>query len=430
MKLLETISDYWLTLAGILEYEFHLKKSCFRPKSVVERKQYRKLKKLLIICQTEIPYYQKLFNEIGFDTERDFKSLDDIKKIPVTEKVVVKEHPEWFINEKRKKNALVNHTSGSTGKPMTVYVSRTHWKIEQGVVWRHWSWVGYKFRDKMAIVRSYTPKNGQLIKHDRIRNFRYYSPFHLSDENMKMYLEDMVREDVKFLRGYPSSIKSLAVYVLQHKCEIPKLKAILTASEILHDADREIIEKAFNCKISNHYGMAECIVMMGDCEEHQGLHNYDEYGYLELLDTDNPKVKKVIGTCLNNYAMPILRYETNDLAEVSEKPCPCRRSSMTVHNIIGRTNEVMKLKDREVPLVNFFTMLEYYTSLRQWQIVQTSVESVELRLQGYLTATEKEKIETDFKARLPEYVRYEISMDKLPIQKYEGKVPPFINICS
>ena len=103
---------------------------------------------------------------------------------------------------------------------------------------------------------------------------------------------------------------------------------------------------------------------------------------------------------------------------------------MTVHNIIGRTNEVMKLKDREVPLVNFFTMLEYYTSLRQWQIVQTSVESVELRLQGYLTATEKEKIETDFKARLPEYVRYEISMDKLPIQKYEGKVPPFINICS
>ncbi len=426
MNIIETISDYWLTLAGILEYQFHLKKSCFKPKAVVEREQYKKLKKLLLICQTEVPYYQKLFKEIGFDTERDFNTLADLKKIPITEKSIVKEHPDWFVNPKRVQGALTFHTSGSTGNPLTEYVSKNHWKIEQGVVWRHWSWAGYKFRDKIAVVRSYTPKNGQLIKQDNIRNFRFYSPFHLSDENIKMYLEDMVAQDVKFIRGYPSSVKALAVYVLQHQCEIPKLKGILTASEVLRDSDREIIEKAFKCKISNHYGLAECVVMMGDCEKHEGLHNYDEYGYLELLDTDDPKVKRIIGTNLNNYAMPLLRYDTNDFAEVAEKSCSCGRSSIVVHNIKGRTCEVINLKDRDVPLVNFFTMLEYYTTLKQWQIVQTGDDSVELRLSGYLTDKELRKITEDFAARLPEYVKYEITTEKEPIQKYEGKIPPFI----
>ena len=429
MKLFETLCDYSLTFAGIIKYEFYLKNSCFRPKEVVEREQFRKLKKLLKICQTEVPYYQKLFSEIGFDTDRDFKTLGDFAKIPITEKSVVKEHPDWFVNPKRVKGALQFHTSGSTGNPLTEYVSKKHWIIEQGIAWRHLISYGYKFRDKTAIVRSYAPKDGQpLIKQEIIRNFRYYSPFHLSDENIKMYLKDMVANDVKFLRGYPSSVKALAVYVLNHNCEIPKLKGVLTASEILRDTDREIIEKAFRCNVSNHYGLAECIVSIDECEKHEGLHNNDEYGYLELLDTDNPKVKRVIGTNLNNYAMPLLRYNTNDLAEVAEKPCSCGRSSQVVHNIIGRSSDVMHLKDRDVPLVNFFTMMEYYTTLKQWQIVQTGSDSVELRLQGSLSDEELSQIDIDFKSRLPEYVKYEITMDKTPEQKYEGKVPPFINI--
>lgn len=429
MRLFETLCDYWLTFAGILKYEFYLKNSCFRPKAVVEKEQFRKLKKLLKICQTEVPYYQRLFSEIGFDTDRDFRTLGDLTKIPITEKSVVKEHPDWFVNPKRIKGALKFHTSGSTGNPLTEYVSRKHWKIEQGVAWRNWTCKGYKFCDKMAIVRSYAPKYGQpLIRQEIIRNFRFYSPFHLSDGNIKMYLEDMVANNVKFIRGYPSSVKALAVYVLNHNCEIPKLKGIMTASEILRDIDREIIEKAFHCKISNSYGLAECIVMMGDCEKHEGLHNYDEYGYLELLDTDNPKVKRIIGTNLNNYAMPLLRYNTKDLAEVAEKPCSCGRSSLVVHNIIGRSSDVMHLKDRDVPLVNFFTMMEYYTTLKQWQIVQTGTDNVELRLLGCLSDKELTQIDQDFKSRLPEYVKYEITMDKAPVQKYEGKVPPFISL--
>ena len=70
------------------------------------------------------------------------------------------------------------------------------------------------------------------------------------------------------------------------------VKQVLVASEVLTENDRILIEEVLNCKISNHYGLAEQIVMFGDCEKHTHLHNYFESGYLELLDTDIPNVKK------------------------------------------------------------------------------------------------------------------------------------------
>lgn len=428
MKITEQLLDYWLTFKGILCYKFYLRKSCFESKDKVEARQFKQLKKLLKECQDYVPYYKCLFKEIGFDVERDFKTIEDIKQVPITKKNKVKEHPELFRNPHYTSGVQQFHTSGSTGTPLTEFISNNHWVIEQGVVWRHWSWAGYKFRDKLAIVRSYTPKNGEMIKMDKIRNFRYYSPFHLSEENIKLYLEDMIREKVKFMRGYPSSIKPIAQYVLKTGCEIPKLKGILTASEILPDADREIIEKAFKCKISNHYGLAEAIVMMGDCECHEGLHNYDEYGYLELLDTENENIKRIIGTNLNNYAMPLLRYETNDLAEVSLKTCSCGRSSITIHNVIGRSNSTIQLKDRDIPITNFYTMMEYYTTLSRWQIVQVSVDEIELRLQGSLTDDELETIKKEFALRLPENVKKNVLLNVGLIQKHEGKIAPFVSL--
>ncbi len=428
MSMIEKVLDYWLSIRGVLHYIFVLNKTCFDCKEKVESRQYKQLKHILHECQEYVPYYKELFDKIGFDVNRDFNSLEDITKIPITTKADVKAHPELFKNPHYKGGVQIHHTSGSTGTPLYVSMSNNGWVVVQAVTWRQWSWAGYHFRDKMAIVRSYAPKDGKLIKMEKVRNFRYYSPFHLSEDNIKMYLEDMVREKVLFLRGYPSSIKPLAQYVMKTGCEIPKIKAIFTASEVLPDADRRLIEKAFKCKIFNHYGLAEGILQMGDCECHKGLHVSDEYGYVELLDTDNPKVKRIIGTCLINEAMPLVRYETNDLAEVSEEKCPCGRSSMTVHNIIGRSNSVIHLKDRDIPLTNFYTMMEYYTSIARWQIVQVADDKLELRIQGVLDEDNRSKIQKDFAMRLPEYVKQSIITDAKLVQKHEGKVPPFISI--
>ena len=70
-----------------------------------------------------------------------------------------------------KKDSLTFFTSGTTGEPLQVYTSKNQWIMEQGIIWRSWKWADYNFRDKIAIFRSYAPKEGEpKLKKDRLKN--------------------------------------------------------------------------------------------------------------------------------------------------------------------------------------------------------------------------------------------------------------------
>ena len=210
------------------------------------------------------------------------------------------------------------------------------------------------------MLRSYSPKEGEpLTKYSRPLNTTYFSPFHLTDENMMMYYNLMIDLKTRVLRGYPSSVKIFALFLKKNNLKINSIKQILVASEVLTENDRNLIESVFDCKISNHYGLAEQIVMFGDCEKHTHLHNYFEYGYVELLDTDSPNIKKIIGTNLHNKTMPIIRYDTGDLAIVDDSNCKCSRNGVVIKNVIGRDDNNIECPDKsQIPTVNFYTMLE------------------------------------------------------------------------
>jgi phenylacetate-CoA ligase len=335
------------------------------------------------------------------------------------------------LNTKFNRASFPLKTSGSTGEPFEVYVSFNAWVVEQAVVWRHWFWGGYEFRDEMAIVRSFSPKKGEpLIKFDRLRNFTYYSPFHLNDVNMEYYFSVMIQRKTKVLRGYPSSILTLAQYAKKSNKKLNYLKLILTASEVLTESDRSFIEDTFNAKISNHYGLAEVCVMMGDCNIHAGLHNYDEYGYVEFLPTVNKHFSTIVGTNLHNYAMPLIRYETGDIAEHSEKHCNCGRSLTNVKNIMGRSDtNILTPENYKIPTVNFYTMFEKFQNISSWQIVQHRIDEVEVILCGEnLSSNVLENINAELSQRLPCSMNITLSINKPFMIINEGKKNVFLSL--
>lgn len=422
--------DLLLTMQGVVKSYFFLHRSERWSKSKMERYQFKKLKKLLVTSAEGVPYYKRLFAEIGFDPKTDFNSLKDIEKVPVLTKEIARANRTDLINPKYAKGYITMRTSGSSGMPFEEMVSFDAWVIEQAVVWRHWSWGGYRFRDQLAMVRSYVPpENGPLYKTDKVRNFTYYSPFHLNDTHIASYLEAMIEKKTTILRGYPSSMAALADYVLRTGCEIPPIKLILTASEVLTDNERKLIETAFRSKIFNHYGLAEVCVMMGDCEKHEGLHNYDEYGYLELHKTSEPNVSRIIGTNLHNLTMPLIRYDTGDLAEATTKPCSCGRVFGTVKNVIGRKDNCIRTPEGyEIPTVNFYTMFEIYQDIHQWQIVQHALSEIEFIIHAdTFLQDQREQLQKDIAKRLPVSVSVKISFNDPFVKVFEGKQNRFIS---
>jgi phenylacetate-CoA ligase len=431
MSYIPLVKDLYYSFRGIVLYNFFLKNSSYWSREKIEKFQFKKIKILLIESYRGIPLYRQLFDNVAFNPNTDFNCLADFSKIPILKKEFAKENKDLFVNSKYTKNAILFRTSGSTGVPFEILVHPKQWIVEQGVVWRHWKWGGYNFRDPLAMVRSFVPPNEQTLwRTSKISNFTYFSPFHLNDENMAKYLDRMISKKIVVLRGYPSSLATLSEFVLRSGHAIPNIKLVLTASEVLTEADRELIEKAFGAKVSNHYGLAEQIVMMGDCEKHEGLHNYDEYGYLELLDTEISNIKRVIGTNLHNLTTPLIRYDTGDLAVVADIPCSCGRTLLTVKNIIGRKDLMIKtVEGFEIPTTNFYTLMEHYQEIQRWQIVQRSLNEIEIIFASQSITHERVlSLEQDFKRRLSDEMSLIVSKNGKFIQKNEGKINPFISM--
>jgi phenylacetate-CoA ligase len=421
--------DLFLTAKGFLTFKLFLSKSQFWSRDKIHNYQFRKLKRLLIEAYEGTEYYKGVFDKISFNPYVDFNKLEDIKKLPILSKAEAISNREKLINKKFAKRALALRTSGSTGNPFEILVSPDAWVMEQAVVWRHWSWGGYRFRDPLAMIRSFAPESGKsLIKHDPIKNFTYYSPFHLSDENIQIYLDDFLTRKVTVLRGYPSSISTIAEYVIRKRLDINGIKMILTASEVLTEDEKNLIKKAFKANVYNHYGLAEVCIMMGSCKEDNGLHNYDEYGYCEIIESENGK-KRLIGTNLHNLAMPLIRYDTGDLVEVDWETCSCSRSLPTVKNIIGRKdNNILTKEGFKIPTVNFYTMFEKYAEIHSWQIVQYTISDIKFIIKSdQINQNRIVELKSDILLRIPHSLRFEILLNQPFVKFGEGKKNAFVS---
>lgn len=366
------------SLLGIVLYYIRYSKSFLWKEENISQYQALRLKQLL--KKAGFALESKIFKLHGSEFLSQYSDM-----IPILDKQLVKRNPESYLVRRVGTFDLEFHTSGSTGKPMKAYVSWRHWIVEQAVIYRHWKWHGYRFRDACAMLRSYSPKEGEsLIKYSWALNTYYYSPFHMDDKHMEEYYRHMLTKKVKYLRGYPSSIKIFAEFCHNKGYTIPGLKFILTASEVLSEDDRSFIENVFSVQIGNHYGLAEQIVMFGNCSESSIMHNYNEYGYCELIPTDEQNIYRIIGTNLHNDLMPLLRYDTGDLAYVRPGiTCSCGREGIQVEAIIGRNDVLIKDSNGSaLPTVNFYTMMQYYTTVKEWQFIIKSNDNLILAYTG------------------------------------------------
>jgi len=415
------MKDALYTLIGLLEYYFKYKNFLKRSNERIRQHQYNKIKKLLEECKG-VPYYKQLFQSIKFDPKKDFNTLEDLSLLPILRKETIRLNPELFLNQKKSKNSLKFCTSGTTGSPFCAYVSPKHWIVEQAVIWRHWKWAGYKLFDHLAIIRSHNPsRESDIIRHDKLRNWTYYSPYHLNDKYMQQYFIDIVNRRTKFLRGYPSSLSLFAEFCKKRNYKIPSLRACLTASEVLTENERKLIEDTFGVRVFDHYGLAEAIVMLHNKGNEEGYINCDEYGYLELLPTESSNLYHIVGTNLNNDAMPLIRYDTGDIAEITIDSSGHR----IIKKIIGRKDLYIITKTRKIPTVNLYTSLYKVDGVIQWQIIQNDIDSLDVYLKidkGYSFEEIVKKLDSLNNTGL-QFIYHQTEVFSLT---GEGKLKPFI----
>lgn len=422
------LEDIWLTARGIKCFRTQLSRSQFWDAKVMDDYQVGKCQDLLNSAGRHVPYYRNLFQELDFVPERDFLAMEDLSKLPIMTKNKARSLGLDIINPLEMPRAMELRSSGSTGEPFIVKVSKDHWIIEQGIVWRHWSWMNYRFRDRMAIVRSYVPEAGEpLWKLDPVRNFLYMSAYHLNPENAASYLRKLQAWRPRFLRGYPSSLYILARMAEIQGIEAPQVDGILTASESLLPLYRETIERVFGGRVFDWYGQSEETITMNECSSHEGLHVNSEYGYCEFLpDPALPSnERRIVATCLHNLAMPLIRYETGDIAILgeSESKCKCGHTLPLIKAIKGRSDDFIRTPDgRIVPSVNFYTLFYEFSNIIAFQLVQRELDQLEVNLEARDFGSDSmDGLLQKLKDRLGDSIKINIKLGADFVQASEGK---------
>ena len=130
------------------------------------------------------------------------------------------------------------------------------------------------------------------------------------------------------------------------------LKKGVIGSERWSQKMRDRISTELGIELYDIYGLTE-IYGPGigiSCKENCGMHYWDDFIYLEIIDPVTGKnvpdgeIGEIVITTLVKEGAPLIRYRTHDLSRIIPGKCACGCSFPRIDVIMGRTDDMMKIK--------------------------------------------------------------------------------------
>jgi phenylacetate-CoA ligase len=428
------------------EYLDLLRKTQWLSEEELRKFQWSKLTSLLKHAYRDVPYYKSLFDSLGLDVKNGI-SIEEFRRIPLLNKEIITNNREKLLSARfRPSDLFVDMTSGSTGKKLIFY------REKNGVGWAQRNATGIRSMEWLELDRFEKQAElwGSQIERSNVRKIKgkvynflfqtlFLSSYNLTPQMMSSYTEKIKRFKPKVLRGYPSALYLYANYLDKNQTEIKGIKYVISSAETMYPYQREIIEKAFNCKVIEIYGCREFGLIAQECTKHNGFHIIAEHVFVEILDEEGYPCKpgkrgKIIITDLDNYGFPFIRYDIGDIGILSNKKCLCGRGLPLIEKIEGRTWDVIVGANGN-QLVGSFWLVKDIEGIIQFQVIQEEFDKLILKLvvDKFFTEAEKLKLLTRVYDNCGKDMKVDIQLlDKIPIpdsgkHKYIiSKVSPFI----
>jgi len=237
---------------------------------------------------------------------------------------------------------------------------------------------------RYAQVRVY-PRSKWLLF---MQNGALMNPSTIDERWLEQQRQSLKSQKIRFIIGYPSAVGPLAEYC-RMKGDRPDdflIEGIITGAESLTSVAKEKLEEVFGGMVLDRYSSNEFGVMSHECAKCKTHHINIGSHKLELLaiDRDEPAeagaVGRIVVTDYFSHAMPLIRYDTGDLARLGPE-CKCGLSIPTLKNIEGRTIEVLYDPDgRMVNAIVFDRETKDLEGILRFQMIQKSRDGYVCRL--------------------------------------------------
>ncbi|MEK6320282.1 MAG: phenylacetate--CoA ligase family protein [Acidobacteriota bacterium] len=350
--------------------------------------QISKLLVMLQHCAKHVPYYRRTFREAGFDPA-NFRRLSDLRVLPLLDKETIRSRPQDFLADNVSRRQMIYFTTGGTmGQPLGLYNLKHSGGRERAFIYAQWARVGFHYNHRRAMLRGWAVKSRRHWKYEASERAFVFSNFHMTPKNVADYARVMRDNNLPYLHSYPSAVIDFARHLKELELEPPRFQAVLAASENLYPGQREFIESFFGTRLFSWYGHTENTILAGECEVSNHYHVFPEYGVVEVIKQDGSAAEQegemgeLIGTSLDNLAMPLIRYRTDDWAVIGPERCACARAHKLLKETYGRWHQEMLVGklDNLISVTALNVHTHVFDNVQQLQFYQREKGKVELRL--------------------------------------------------
>ncbi len=359
-----------------------------------DRHALAQLQKTIQYAYAESPYYKERFDRHGVRPE-SLRTLDDIRRFPTLTKDELRENLDRIVPPRFDRSKLMQFcTGGTTGSGVVLPFEESYRNRGRAFIWHLWERVGYRPKMLAAILQHREcPEdlNDGIWYEDKPSNAIVLSAHRLTRENIHRYLEALERWRPKVLIAYPSLAHLFATYAREAGWSEKVFDLVILGSETLYDFQRRELEQILQATVRIHYGHVEACALFGYCEYSNVYHVQLEYGHVEFVRDDGSpagpgEVGEVIATNYENRALPLVRYHTEDQAELSAGACACGRSHPLVERIQGRQGDFIRTPSGKAhaPIMIEFLMdnmlLAGCDGFADLQIVQTKLDEIVVKV--------------------------------------------------
>nr|WP_312579450.1 hypothetical protein [Sedimentibacter sp.] len=339
----------------------------------------KRLQKMIKYCYQSVPYYREIFDEYGINPN-SINTLDDLKVIPILTKDMVKGNFKDLISsDLDKKKMIKRSTSGTTGSGLTFHTTSEAIHEQFATFWRARNNIGIEFGEHNATFggQNIVPLNQNkppFWRYNIPGNLIYFSVYHLNDKNIESYISEIEKKKIEWIHSYPSAISLIAQYMIENNIKLKsKVKFITTGSENLMDLQKDMIHSAFGVVPYQHYGQAENVAIFSEDCNHQ-IFVDEDFSAVEFIYDSNLQNYKVVGTSLNNYAMPFVRYEIGDVVDFIETS-----EGRQINSIDGRSDDYIVLSNG-TKVGRLAHILNGVSNISESQIIQKKIGEITIKI--------------------------------------------------
>lgn len=388
------------------EYE-NIKKYEFNDIDENLKIQKKALEDLILHCYINVPYYKSIFDQVGLVKGQSI-DLSKFTCLPILTKKIIREKFDQLksVDEEIVTRKLYDDTSGgSTGEPVRLIKDQQVWTTSMAGKWLFYSFIsGFPCKhvklwgSERDILKAGHGLQGSLKNwlYDR----RILNAYKMSGIDMFNYVKSINTYKPIIIEAYVQSIFELARFIKDNSLNVYQPEGIITTAATLHPDMKTSIEEVFRCKVYNRYGSREVGDIACSCDKDEGLHLNLFHSFVEILNEALEPCKpgeagKVYITTLNNYSMPLLRYDIGDVAvEANSKQCSCRRGLPLIARVTGRVTDYFINENGDYIYGGIFTRLFYFKKwVKQFQVIQRDYDFIDIFIVGERDEQELRSIE-------------------------------------